>query len=156
MGANTFVVVSSEEGIILLYNPCILYSPIPYRQGQKIATKKADKPSPGKGFIISKPKGFTRKSRRATFQHLHLRGCQIYGPLLGTLSIRCRIIIEIQKGTIILTTMHLSISPREFLPSRKTQWDDQTFVTYIIGGPLTVSHFEKAHNASQVRQCKPY
>ena len=30
-------------------------------------------------------------------------GCQNYGPFLGTLNIRCRIIIGIQKGTIILT-----------------------------------------------------
>ena len=26
-------------------------------------------------------------------------GCQTYGPLLGTLNIRCRIIIGTQKGT---------------------------------------------------------
>ena len=31
-------------------------------------------------------------------------GCQNYGPFLDTLNIRCRIIIGIQKGTIILTT----------------------------------------------------
>ena len=30
-------------------------------------------------------------------------GCQIYGPFWGTLNIRCRIILGIQKGTIILT-----------------------------------------------------
>ena len=34
-------------------------------------------------------------------------GCQHYGPFLGTLYIRCRIILEIQKGTIILTTIHM-------------------------------------------------
>ena len=34
-------------------------------------------------------------------------GCQNYDPFLGTLSIRCRIIIGIQKGTIILTTTHI-------------------------------------------------
>ena len=34
-------------------------------------------------------------------------GGQNYGPFLGTLSIRCRIIIGIQKGTIILTTTHV-------------------------------------------------
>ena len=34
-------------------------------------------------------------------------GCQNYGPFLGTLNIRCRIIIGHQKGTIILTTTHL-------------------------------------------------
>ena len=34
-------------------------------------------------------------------------GCQYYGPLLGTLDIGGRIIIGIQKGTIILTTTHI-------------------------------------------------
>ena len=37
----------------------------------------------------------------------HMGGCQTYGPFLGTLNIRCRIIIGIQKGTIILTTTHM-------------------------------------------------
>ena len=31
-------------------------------------------------------------------------GCQNYGPFLGALNIRCRIIIGIHKGTIMLTT----------------------------------------------------
>ena len=35
-------------------------------------------------------------------------GCQNYGPFLGTLNIRGRIIIATQKGTIILTTIHMS------------------------------------------------
>ena len=36
-------------------------------------------------------------------------GCQNYGPFLGTLYIymRCRIIIGIQKGTIISITTHI-------------------------------------------------
>ena len=34
-------------------------------------------------------------------------GCQNYGAFLGTLNIRCRSIIEIQKGTIILMTTHM-------------------------------------------------
>ena len=34
-------------------------------------------------------------------------GCQNYGPFLGTLNIRCRIIRGIQKGTILLTTNHI-------------------------------------------------
>ena len=37
----------------------------------------------------------------------YMGGCQNYGPFLGTLNIRCRIIIGIQKGTIILTTTHM-------------------------------------------------
>ena len=36
-------------------------------------------------------------------------GSQNYGPLLGTLNNRGRIIMGIQKGTIILTTTHLGI-----------------------------------------------
>ena len=42
------------------------------------------------------------------FLRYQLRGYQDYGPFLGTLNIRCRIMIGIQKGTIILTTTHLS------------------------------------------------
>ena len=39
-------------------------------------------------------------------------GCQNYGPFLGTLNIRGRIIMGIQKGPIILTTTHIiSIEP---------------------------------------------
>ena len=38
----------------------------------------------------------------------HMGGCQNYGPLLGILNIKCRIIIGIPKGTIILTsTTHM-------------------------------------------------
>ena len=39
-------------------------------------------------------------------------GCQNYGPFLGTLNIRCRIIMGIQKGTIILTTTHVVKEPK--------------------------------------------
>ena len=35
--------------------------------------------------------------------------CQNYGPFLGTLNKRCRIIIGTQKGTIILTTTHIAL-----------------------------------------------
>ena len=34
----------------------------------------------------------------------NMGGCQNYGPFLGTLNNRCRILIGTQKGTIILTT----------------------------------------------------
>ena len=34
----------------------------------------------------------------------HVGSCQNYGPFLGTLNNRCRIIIGTQKGTIIFTT----------------------------------------------------
>ena len=36
-------------------------------------------------------------------------GCQSYGPFLGSLNIRCCIIIGIQKGTIILITTHMMV-----------------------------------------------
>ena len=36
-------------------------------------------------------------------------GCQDYDPFWGTLNIRCRTIIGIQKGAIILTTAHIYI-----------------------------------------------
>ena len=40
--------------------------------------------------------------------YAYMGGSQNYGPFLGTLNIRCRIIIiGIQKGTIILTTTHI-------------------------------------------------
>ena len=38
----------------------------------------------------------------------HMGSCQNYDPFLGTLNIRCRIRIGIQKGTIILTTTHIA------------------------------------------------
>ena len=38
--------------------------------------------------------------------HPNMRGCQNYDPFLRTLKIRCRIIIEIPKGTAILSTTH--------------------------------------------------
>ena len=36
--------------------------------------------------------------------------CQNHPPFLGTLNIRCCIMIGIQKGTIILTTTHMTSS----------------------------------------------
>ena len=46
----------------------------------------------------------------------HVGGCQNYGPFLGTLNIRCCIIIGIQNGTIILTTTHVDCQLGERLP----------------------------------------
>ena len=61
-----------------------------------------------------------------------LGGCQNYGPFLGTLSIRCRILIGLQKGTIILTTTHLPLilSLQQTHPVRLThrhKWGCQKF-----------------------------
>ena len=38
---------------------------------------------------------------------IYMGGCQNDGPFLGTLNIRGRIVIGIQKGTTILTTTHI-------------------------------------------------
>ena len=38
--------------------------------------------------------------------------CQNCGPFLGTLNIRCRILIGTPKGTIILTTTHIVVGAR--------------------------------------------
>ena len=54
-----------------------------------------------------------------------LGGCQNYGPLLGTLSIRCRTIIGIQKGTIILTTTQLSKTSRQ-AAREELRWRGET------------------------------
>ena len=41
----------------------------------------------------------------------YMGGCQNYGPFLNTLNIRCRIIVGIQKGTMILTTTRMMLQP---------------------------------------------
>ena len=41
------------------------------------------------------------------YMHTYMGGCQNYSPFLGTLNIRCRIIMGTQKGTINLTTTHI-------------------------------------------------
>ena len=43
-------------------------------------------------------------------------GCQNYGPFLGTLYIRGRIIIGTQKGTIILITTHIIFNSNSYNP----------------------------------------
>ena len=45
----------------------------------------------------------------------YVGSCQNYGPLLGTVNSRCRIISGTQKGTIILTTTHIPIGSHSFL-----------------------------------------
>ena len=44
------------------------------------------------------------KENGSYYNGVILGGCRTDGPLLGTLNIRCRIRIRIQKGTINLTT----------------------------------------------------
>ena len=61
--------------------------------------------------------GLGFESRQPAFCHcfrvwVHdVGGCQNYGPLLGTLNIRCRTILRTQKGTLMLTTTHMGVSP---------------------------------------------
>ena len=38
---------------------------------------------------------------------VHVGSCQNYGPFLGTLNSRCRIILGTQTGTLILTATHV-------------------------------------------------
>ena len=56
-------------------------------------------------FVLCLP-GLEGSWRRA-LDVRKMGGCQNYGPFLGTLDIRCRKIIGIQKGTIILTTTQI-------------------------------------------------
>ena len=42
------------------------------------------------------------------FHYPNMGGRQNYDPFLGTLNIRCRIILGNKKGTIILTTTHIA------------------------------------------------
>ena len=58
------------------------------------------------GYRQNTPKVLTVVPILKNMQDTHLGGCQNYGPFLGTLNIRCRIKIGIQKGTMILTTTH--------------------------------------------------
>ena len=51
--------------------------------------------------------GFWRWQSPKTMCRRHAGGCQNYGPLLGPLNTSCRIILRIQKGTIMLTTTHV-------------------------------------------------
>ena len=50
-------------------------------------------------------------------------GCQNYGPFLGPLNIRGRIIIGTQKGTIILTTTHIYIYGGGFYKEMESQME---------------------------------
>ena len=44
---------------------------------------------------------------KGALQKLYMAGCQNYDPFLGNLNIRCRFIIGIQEGPIILKTTHI-------------------------------------------------
>ena len=44
-----------------------------------------------------------------SYMYVHMRGCQNYGPVLGPLNTRCRIILRNKKGTIILIASQMYI-----------------------------------------------
>ena len=52
------------------------------------------------------------------YTYVYMGGCLNYGPLLGTVNIRCRIMIGTPKGTIILTTTHI-YTPRKIREKRR-------------------------------------
>ena len=58
-------------------------------------------------------------------------GCQKNGPFLGTLNIRCRIIIGIKKGAIILKTTRMS----SLLPMAKVLVQELALVVLLLPGP---------------------
>ena len=53
-------------------------------------------------FVAVEPASCNR-----TIVGLHMGGCQNQGYFLGTLNMRCRIVLRTQKGTLILTTTHM-------------------------------------------------
>ena len=67
----------------------------------------------------------------------YMGGCQNHGPFLGTLNMRCRIIIGIQKGTILFTTTHMlgiyssyKMTPSPVIVLRYTVSNAQTLVDW--------------------------
>ena len=49
----------------------------------------------------------------------YLIGFQNYDPFLGALNIRCRIIMGIHKGTIILTATHLIVARNQEMKAQR-------------------------------------
>ena len=72
---------------------------------------KDEKPEPSRDLRPPKPRDFEERSsvRTQILVGFNMGSCQNYGPFLGTLNNRCRIILGTQKGTIILTTTHTMI-----------------------------------------------
>ena len=62
---------------------------------------------------------------------------KIMGPLLGTVNIRCRIIIGIQKGPIILTTTHIAGCVLREVPGYSC-WTEISYEPYpdLLASPL--------------------
>ena len=66
----------------------------------------------------------------------YVGGCQNYGPVLGTPTIRCRIIIGTQEGTIILTTTHVGIN----------------YAQGVFRDPFEWLHFATRHRCNRVAE----
>ena len=82
-----------------------LFGKLPYwaeaQEGSISMVQEADAPEDGSREVW------------CTILVLYMGGCQNCGPFLGTLNIRCRIIIGAQKGTIILTTTHIGMMEKK-------------------------------------------
>ena len=83
-------------------------------------------------------------------------GCQNYGPFLGTLNIRCRIILRTQKGTVILTTTHISYDERGTAGRPKiSPWDHGAKLKALPlrGGTGNNSSIRRKPFRSDIRIC---
>ena len=58
------------------------------------------------------PESLSDTRKPLHWDDVQVGSCQNYGPFLGTLNIKCRILIRTQKGTIILTATHFESVPR--------------------------------------------
>ena len=76
-------------------------------------------------------------SESTSFNLLHVGGCQNCGPILGTLNIRCRIILRTQKGTLFWRTTHVRIlvvfSRSEVLASCEASWVPLNWGPFNLG-----------------------
>ena len=80
-------------------------------------------------------------------------GCPNSGAFLGgTLNIRCRIIIGIQKGPIILTTTHIEIALGLYRDHRVYSAQKNTY----LGTPLKVPNVSHGRYAEPAGETFPY
>ena len=83
-------------------------------------------------------------------------GCQNHGPFLGTLSIRGRIIIGTQNGTIILTTTHMTIWPCALRPPPPPQWYPPPIPPPMICFKSANSHRDQPRQGRHPRNCRRF
>ena len=99
---------------------------------------------PARNIVLSEPlQGEKSKqpgcvlNRDVCIDRGHMGGCQNYGPFLGTLNNKCRIIIRTQKGTIVLTTTHMDL-PRSEPQSSVLPRHVELFTR--VGSALNLTH----------------